>query len=153
MLAEYYSIFITAANADTSGRIINKKLRELAQRNEKILFEESLGNQNYISLMSHCNVVIGNSSSGLLEAPTLKIPTINIGSRQEGRLRALSIIDVGPRREEILKAYKKSQSTEFQNILKKVRSPYGSSKNSERILNTIKKIGILKSTKKYFYES
>ena len=147
------SIFITAANADTSGRIINKKLRELAQRNEKIFFEESLGNQNYISLMSHCNVVIGNSSSGLLEAPTLKIPTINIGSRQEGRLRALSIIDVGPRREEILKAYKKSQSTEFQNILKKVRSPYGSSKNSERILNTIKKIGILKSTKKYFYES
>ena len=82
-------------------------MRELAQRNEKIFFEESLGNQNYISLMSHCNVVIGNSSSGLLEAPTLKIPTINIGSRQEGRLRALSIIDVGPRREEILKAYKK----------------------------------------------
>ena len=103
--------------------------------------------------MSLCNVVVGNSSSGLLEAPTLRIPTINIGSRQEGRLRALSVIDVEPQMEEILKAFRKSQSTEFKNILKKVKNPYGSSKSSEKILNSIKKIGILKSTKKYFYES
>ena len=147
------SIFITAANADTAGRKINKKLSELAKKSEKIFFEKSLGNQNYISLMSLCNVVVGNSSSGLLEAPTLRIPTINIGSRQEGRLRALSVIDVEPQMEEILKAFRKSQSTEFKNILKKVKNPYGSSKSSEKILNSIKKIGILKSTKKYFYES
>jgi len=147
------SVFITAANADTSGKEINKRMKKLAQKNEQIFFEVSLGNENYISLLSHCNVVIGNSSSGLLEAPTLKIPTINIGSRQEGRLRARSVIDVKPRRVEILKAYKKSQSKEFQKILQNVKNPYGTSKNSERILNTIKKIGKLKSTKKYFYES
>ena len=147
------SVFITAANADTSGKEINKRMKKLAQKNEQIFFEVSLGNENYISLLSHCNVVIGNSSSGLLEAPTLKIPTINIGSRQEGRLRARSVIDVKPRRVEILKAYQKSQSKEFQKILQNVKNPYGTSKNSERILNTIKKIGKLKSTKKYFYES
>jgi GDP/UDP-N,N'-diacetylbacillosamine 2-epimerase (hydrolysing) len=147
------SIFITASNADTLGRHINDKLKEYSLMNKKVFFQKSLGNENYISLMSHCDAVIGNSSSGLLEAPTLNVPTINIGSRQEGRLRASSVIDVLPKKEAITEAFKKSQSRTFQKNLKKTKNPYGKTRITKKILNTIKKIGILESTKKGFYES
>ena len=122
-------------------------LIEFCKQNSNAQFFESLGQLNYFSIAKQAACVIGNSSSGLLEAPSLKIPTINIGDRQKGRLQASSVINCRPERPYIEKAIKKLYSKRFLVVLKKTISPYGKGGASKKIVKIIKNLksdGILK---------
>lgn len=110
-----YNIVFTKANADTEGRIINQRIDEYAAMYpERVRSVFSLGQLRYLSTMKYCSVVIGNSSSGIIEAPVFLKPTVNIGDRQKGRLRAESIIDCDPKEEDIRNSIYKAISSSFQ---------------------------------------
>ena len=112
----------------------------------------SLGSILYLSCMTHVDGVVGNSSSGLLEAPSFRKGTINIGDRQQGRLQADSVINAAPTRESIAKALEELYSIDFQASLKDGHNPYGEGGASEKIVNTIKKCSLNGIIKKEFYD-
>jgi GDP/UDP-N,N'-diacetylbacillosamine 2-epimerase (hydrolysing) len=114
----------------------------------------SLGQLRYLSVLQYIDVVVGNSSSGLLEAPSFKIATINVGDRQKGRLKAKSVIDCLPNKLSIKKAIKKAYSKEFKKKLNNTMSPY-EVRNiyaSKKILNVLKNINLKNILKKKFYD-
>ena len=111
-----------------------------------------MGSLNYLSTLQYIDGVIGNSSSGLAEAPTFNIGTINIGDRQRGRLKAESVIDCKPTKKSILYAINKLYSNDFQEILKHVKNPYGEGTATEKIMNILKTHPIPKELKKEFYD-
>ncbi len=132
------NFIFTKANADTDGRIINHYIDEYANQNDNIYGFTSLGMKKYLSALKYCQVVMGNSSSGLLEAPSFKVPTINIGDRQKGRLLADSVINCKAEREEITKALNLALSESFSIKVKKTINPYGIGETSEKIIQGIK---------------
>ena len=95
--------------------------------------------------------IIGNSSSGLLEAPSFKIGTINIGDRQKGRIKAKSVIDCSPNKKSIKYAIKKAYSNEFQNLLKNIKNPYGDGCPSQKIIKILNSISTDDLLKKSFF--
>ncbi|HEC1809652.1 TPA: UDP-N-acetylglucosamine 2-epimerase (hydrolyzing) [Campylobacter lari] len=119
------AIIFTKANADVGGKIINSMIDDFVLKHENTIAFDNMGALNYLSSMQFVKAVVGNSSSGLTEAPSFKIATINIGDRQKGRVKADSVIDVLPKKEEILKVINLVLTDEFQNSLKKVKNPYG----------------------------
>jgi len=143
----------TKTNADTYGRIINKMIDEyVAEHPEHTRAFTSLGQLRYLSTMKHVDAVIGNSSSGLLEAPALRKPTINIGDRQKGRLRASSVIDCVEKIEAIVSAVKKALSEPFQLSLKNVVSPYGQGNASLEIKEYLKRVDLGGVLMKQFHD-
>lgn len=115
---EDLKIIFTKANSDANGRIINNMIDEYVLKNfKKCVAFTSLGQLRYLSAMKYCDVVIGNSSSGIIEAPILKKPTINIGDRQKGRIQEKSIVNCKPEKAEISDALQKVLSKEFINCL------------------------------------
>ena len=130
----------TKANADSDGRRINEILEDYCSKNMNFHLFSSLGMLKYLSAISHAKFVIGNSSSGLIEAPSFKIPTINIGDRQRGRLMASSVICCEPTLADIEKAVAKALSSEFRKIASKTNNPYGDGKTSEKIVRIIKRV-------------
>lgn len=125
-LKDTHFIF-TGANADNGGKIINEMTQSYCLKNpKKAIFAISLGQLRYLSAIKHADIVLGNSSSGISEAPSLKKATINIGNRQKGRIKAPSIIDAKCDKSKILKAIKKAYSKDFQAKLKSVKNPYDS---------------------------
>ncbi|WP_415238431.1 UDP-N-acetylglucosamine 2-epimerase [Seleniivibrio woodruffii] len=131
-------IIFTGANADAGGTVINRMLAEyVANSGGRAAAFDSLGMQRYLSAVKHAYAVVGNSSSGLAEAPSLKTPTINIGCRQAGRLRAQSVIDCEPAAESILAAFKKIDTPEFQKILTETVNPYGEGDNTAKIVEIL----------------
>lgn len=146
-------IIITAPNADMGGRAINRMLEQYARKlGKRGLFSITLGQVKYLSAMKHCQVVIGNSSSGIVEAPALKIATVNIGNRQQGRLKAASIIDCQEDAKEIIAAIDRALSTEFQNQLATVQSLYGDCDASRRIKEKLKDVNLEEILRKKFYD-
>lgn len=148
------NFIVTMANADAQGQIINKMFQESAGRCSHIYCYDSLGIQRYLSLMKYAAFVIGNSSSGIVEAPCFGIPTINIGDRQKGRLRADSVIDCSPEKEAISKSIKKAVSKEFQAAAANTVNPYGDGDTAKHIVETVKlflKSGNI-NLKKRFYD-
>lgn len=130
----------TKANADSNGRIINKLIDEyVATHNNAVAFE-SLGVKRYLSALKYAEFVMGNSSSGLLEVPTFYIPTINIGDRQKGRLKADSVIDCEPMYDSIMRAVNKARSEEFKTFCKHVVNPYGDGKTTEKVMAAIREM-------------
>jgi len=149
-LEETLFIF-TKANADPEGRKINSIIDDYVSENpEKAIAFTSMGQLLYLSTMQYVDAVVGNSSSGIMEAPSFKIGTINIGDRQKGRIRAESVIDCMPTYDSIKKALKRLYSQEFQMKLKKVKNPYGDGHTAERIVKILKNFDIC-SVKKEFY--
>lgn len=143
----------TKANADTDGRKINTMIDTYIKRNkDRAMAFTSLGQINYLSVMAHVDAVAGNSSSGIVEAPSLKIGTINIGDRQKGRLRAKSIIDCSPERKSIQWALKKLYSERFQKQLQKVINPYGGGCTAKKIARVIKRYPWPIELKKGFFD-
>lgn len=130
---------VTMANADFQGSKINRMWEAAAEANENIKLYKSLGNKCYLSLMKDAEFVLGNSSSGIIEAPCFGIPTVNIGKRQSGRLQAESIINCEPEREAIGAAIKRAVSAEFKKAAKKTSNPYGDGDTSKKIVKTLKK--------------
>ena len=119
----YY--IITMANADAGGRAINDIWIEEGKKHKNWLVVTSLGVVRYLSAMKNAKMVIGNSSSGIIEAPSMRVPTINIGDRQKGRMMAESVISCNPEEYEIYKCFEKALSPQFEEIIKNVDSPFG----------------------------
>ena len=145
-----YNIIFTKPNADTEGRIIAKLIDNYVLENPKRAIEfTSLGKLKYLSLMKYVDMIMGNSSSGIIEAPSFKKPTINIGDRQKGRVKAESVIDCEVNKESIIRAVKKAEQMDLSNI----ENPYGDGNASVRIIEILKKQvrkGI--NLKKEFYD-
>jgi GDP/UDP-N,N'-diacetylbacillosamine 2-epimerase (hydrolysing) len=112
----------------------------------------SLGQVRYLSCMKHVDAVVGNSSSGLTEAPSFGKGTINIGDRQRGRLKAASVIDCEPERAAIAAAIAKLYSTQFQSTLATVKNPYGEGGATERIAHVLAATGLDGILKKHFHD-
>ena len=146
-------IIFTKANSDKEGRIINKLIDQYVAINstQSIAFT-SMGQLNYLSAMQYVDAVVGNSSSGLAEAPTFRIGTINIGDRQKGRLKAASVIDCEPQERSIEEALKSLYSSNFKKILETVKNPYGDGHAAEKILKVLKTSPVPDELKKDFYD-
>ena len=135
-------IIITTPNADTSGRIMINKINDFVKTTKNAWIIDNLGTQDYFSFMAQSAVMIGNSSSGIIEAPSFKLPVVNIGIRQEGRVRAVNVIDVETDSKSIFDGYQLAMSKEFQDITKKCINPYHNGNASEIILDHLNKIKI-----------
>jgi GDP/UDP-N,N'-diacetylbacillosamine 2-epimerase (hydrolysing) len=146
------SILFTLANADTLGKKFNELIIGFVSKKINCFYSYSLGQKLYYSCLNEFDIVIGNSSSGLGEAPTFKIPTINIGNRQMGRVKADSIIDCIPQKMSILSAVNLAFEESFQHLLKDVENPYGQGGASEKVVNIISKIPLDGLTKKSFFD-
>lgn len=142
-------LIFTMPNADTNGRVIIRMIEGfVAVRSNAVAFA-SLGHLRYLSLMRLVNVVVGNSSSGLYEAPALKKPTVNIGDRQKGRLRAASVIDCFPEAPAIKGALEKAFGLDCTAVV----NPYGDGTATKRILKIVSSCHDLNGLlKKSFYE-
>ena len=147
------NIIFTKANSDTDGRVINQMIDEYVTKNShKSIVFTSLGQLRYLSALQYVDAVVGNSSSGLGEAPSFKIGTINIGDRQKGRIKASSVIDCEPNKDSILKSFEKLYSKEFQETLKTTLNPYGDGYASKRIVEILKSVDLENIIKKSFYD-
>jgi UDP-N-acetylglucosamine 2-epimerase (non-hydrolysing)/GDP/UDP-N,N'-diacetylbacillosamine 2-epimerase (hydrolysing) len=141
-------LLLTGANADTDGQRINMRLEAFAATIPNAVFKMSLGSELFINALKHVDAIVGNSSSGLYEAPSLGLPTVNIGSRQKGRLRAPSVVDVESNADSILSA--------VTHVLRAGRvapaNPYGDGYAAEKIVNVLRQIENLPSlVQKPFY--
>ncbi len=146
-------IIFTKANSDTDGRVINSMIDDYVSKNsDKAVGFTSLGQLRYLSALQYVDAMVGNSSSGLAEAPSFKIGTINIGDRQKGRIMADSVINCKSDRESILKAFKKLYSKVFQEDFKTSINPYGDSCTSLKIIEELKKVNLKNILKKSFYD-
>ncbi len=145
-------LIFTMPNADTEGRILFDQISNFCLTHSNAKAYTSLGQLRYLSCIEHVDGVVGNSSSGLLEVPTFKKATINIGDRQRGRLKAKSVIDCDPNRKAIDEALKKLFSIKFQEQLKTVENPYGKGGASKAIVRTLEKISFSDLLKKSFYD-
>ena len=147
------NFIFTKANSDTDGDVINKMIDEYVNQNsQKAAAFASLGQLRYLSAIKFVDIVLGNSSSGLLEVPSFKKTTINIGDRQKGRARASSVIDVRPAKEEILAAIKRAYSKEFEQTLKDTINPYDGGNPSKKMVKILKEIKLDGILKKKFYD-
>ncbi len=144
---------ITMSNADVGGRLINQRLEYWQGKYpERIALFTSLGQLRYLSAIKHCLAVVGNSSSGILEASSLKRPTVNIGNRQKGRTQAASVINCAIDVENITKALKVAISEDFQVKAKEVINPYGEGQATPKIMKQLKLIDWSRITDKEFYD-
>lgn len=145
-------VIFTKANADPGGRAINSLIDNyVSARPFRSVAFASMGQLKYISTMQFVDAVVGNSSSGIVEAPSFGIGTINIGDRQEGRIKAESIIDCGPKKAAIKSSIKKLYSREFQGLLKTIKSLYGKGGAAIKIKNILKNHGLKGILRKKFY--
>ena len=145
-------LIFTMPNADTDSRILFKMIQDFVQKNKNAIVFTSLGQLRYLSCIKYVDAVIGNSSSGLIEVPYLKKPTINIGDRQKGRLKADTIIDCNPERLSINNAIKKAFSNDFKSKIKESINPYGNGGGSEKIVKIIEGYNLNDILKKNVYE-
>lgn len=146
-------IIFTLPNADSDGRIVINLIQEFVEKHPlSSKYFPSLGMVKYLSALKIVKAVIGNSSSGIIEAPYFHIPTVNIGDRQKGRLKPPSVIDVSPETKAIEKAILKATSPEFIKACKQYTSPYGNGDTARQIVHHILEQGEMKTTKKPFFD-
>lgn len=148
-----YNVIFTKANADTGGRIINRLIDEYTEkRPERCLAVASLGALRYLSVMKYASAVIGNSSSGIVEAPSFKIPTVNIGDRQKGRIQAASTLNCSPDADAIRQTIGRALSPDFQESLSGISNPYERPDTCSTIVGLLEKTDIIGITKKTFHD-
>lgn len=147
----YY--IITKANADAGGRIINDIWDKEGFKRKQWLVVSSLGMFRYLSAVKNSKLVIGNSSSGLVEVPAFEIPTVNIGDRQKGRTSADSVINCAPKSSAIIEAIEQGLSENFRIGIKGIKLPFGDGSTSEKIMDVLMDYlsnGKIKSEKKFY---
>ena len=143
----------TYPNADTEGRILIDMIeRFVADRPDSAVAHVSLGQERYLSCLAQVDAVIGNSSSGLTEAPSFKVATINIGDRQRGRLQAASVVNAAPTKTSILAAIVAIQEPSFVRALKDVSNPYGEGGATEKVFQAVKSVPLTDLLKKRFFD-
>ena len=129
---------ITKANADAGGYVINRMIDDYVSTRRNVFAIASLGMRRYLSALHYCTMLIGNSSSGIVEAPSFYVPTVDIGDRQKGRIAADSVIHCVPQKDAIIEAIQRARSDKFVNDLAHVKNPYDKSGTSKIIVETIK---------------
>ena len=139
-LPKNYGVIFTGSNSDLKGDFYNKKIKKFVDQNKNMKFYLSLGHYYYLNALKHCDCVVGNSSSGLYEAPSFKTPTVNIGDRQKGRICADSVINCDLDINKITKSIIKS----FDRKYTKLHNPYGKGNASEEIVKILEKVKINK---------
>jgi len=143
-------ILFTYANADDQGHIINSKLETFCTKNpKKYKVVPNLGQKRYLSAMKHVDLLIGNSSSGIIEAASFHKPVVNIGDRQKGRLRSGNVIDCTV--DEILSAIDMALSDEFLQKCQTITNIYGAGNASEKIVSVLEKVSV--AAIKPFYDA
>jgi len=146
------SIIFTKTNSDLNGKVINQMIDQYTKKySKKSIAFSSLGQLRYLSALQFVDAVVGNSSSGLIEAPSFKIATINIGDRQKGRIKAKSVINCLPKKNNIKNSFKKIYSKDFQKLLHTVKNPYDNGLPSKKIIKVLKNIKLQNILKKSFY--
>jgi GDP/UDP-N,N'-diacetylbacillosamine 2-epimerase (hydrolysing) len=145
-------LIFTFPNADTGGRALIGMVEQFVARHPNARAYASLGQLRYLSCVSHVDAVVGNSSSGLMEVPSFRKGTVNIGDRQRGRLQAASVINCEPNRQSIAAALKRLYSTGFQASLQEVRNPYGDGGASEKVVEILKHHPLAALLKKTFHD-
>ena len=149
ILDPQWRLFFTLANADAEGRALNSRIKAFVASRPNAIAVASLGQLRYISLMNQVDVVVGNSSSGVLEAPSLNVPTVDIGDRQKGRARASSVFNTPAERNAIVEAISKAAIRGRQPTV----SPYGDGESSQRFADVIAAVPDFKELlKKGFYD-
>jgi len=141
----------TKANADAGGHFINRRIeRYVEEQAEQARLYDSLGQRRYLSALHHADVVIGNSSSGLIEAPAVPVPTVNVGDRQKGRPKAESVIDCPENSEEISRAIELALSEKLKKSIEGMSSPYGSGGAASRIRKHLRNVNISDLSKPFY---
>lgn len=142
-------VIFTMPNSDTEGRVIMTLIKEWCERNtDRAVWFNSLGSRRYLSALQYVGAVVGNSSSAIIEVPSFGIPSLNIGDRQKGRTRAMSVVDCTPIREDIVKNLRAIIGREPI----QVENPYEKPNTAQRIIDTIAKVDWEKLTDKKFYD-
>lgn len=148
-----HKCIFTQANADTDGRIINQMMYTYVDKNsDRCMATPSLGYLRYLSAMKVCAAVVGNSSSGILEAPVFNVPTINIGDRQKGRVRVQSVIDCGTDTQDIVSAVNKAIDGSFRQSLENTKNPYYRPNTAQKITEILTGTFLKEILKKQFYD-
>lgn len=151
-----YQYLITKANSDCGGDRINQILEEYANTRPHVKLVASLGRKRYLSAVSHCEFVLGNSSSGMIEVPALGVPTVNIGERQRGRIQVSSVISCKNEKAAILNAINQAEEMkrEFEEGKRKADTTFGNGTTSEQIVKILKEYlqKGKKELKKWFYD-
>jgi GDP/UDP-N,N'-diacetylbacillosamine 2-epimerase (hydrolysing) len=145
-------LIFTMPNADTHGQALSQMVREFVASHANARAYDSLGYLRYLSCMRHVDGVVGNSSSGLIEAPSLQRGTVNIGDRQRGRLKAASVIDCNADRQSIAAALRQLYSPAFRDALRTVVNPYGEGGAAEKIVKVLQDRAIAFEPRKKFYD-
>jgi UDP-hydrolysing UDP-N-acetyl-D-glucosamine 2-epimerase len=131
-------VVFTAPNADTSGRVIARKIEDFVKDHPSAWIVPNLGTLGYLSMMRCAAAMVGNSSSGIVEAPSFELPVVNIGSRQRGRVRAPNVIDVGYGATEIAGAVERALCPAFRASLAGLTNPYGDGRAAECIVRVLR---------------
>jgi len=135
-------VLFTMPNADSGGCVIRQMIREFVSENSKAQAVENLGTRGYLSVMALASAMVGNSSSGIVEAAPIKLPVVNIGTRQKGRVLSANIINSDYGRGEIATAIRRATSGAFRDTLSDLRSPYGDGHTAERIVKVLKETNL-----------
>lgn len=144
-------VILTYPNADDGGRRIIPLLKDYAaKQSQRVLAIPSLGQVRYLSAVKHAAAVVGNSSSGIIEVPSLDVPTVNIGMRQKGRLAAKSVLDCQANRFEICHMLNVALSRSYKNDDEQIDNPYGQGSASKQIISMIKNLKF--ASVKSFYD-
>jgi UDP-hydrolysing UDP-N-acetyl-D-glucosamine 2-epimerase len=135
-------VIFTMPNADTGGRGIHSMIKKYIEKHRSAQMVENFGTQGYFSMMTEAMAMVGNSSSGIIEAASFHLPVVNIGTRQQGRLRGKNIIDVDYDRNQILIGLQKALDPQFQDQIMKLVNPYGDGTAAEKIIRVLKTVEI-----------
>lgn len=133
-------VLFTAPNADTHGRRLSRLIQHHVKANPDCIYVENLGTENYFAAMAAAAAMVGNSSSGILEAASFRLPVVNIGLRQAGRLRPANVIDCGYGVEEIMCALRQARSAEFKRRIRRCRNPYYAGGAAKHIVQAIRTV-------------
>lgn len=149
-----YKFVVTASNCDTGGKEINEYIENRIKTKNNFMFISSLGRRRFKTVMTYAAAVIGNSSSGIVEAPFVHVPTVNIGNRQEGRMKGTTIVNCGYETEEIIAAINKAFSNSFFESCKNAVSLYGDGHTSDKIIAILHQFATEHKliNKKYFFD-
>jgi len=133
-------VIFTYPNADTAGRRIIEGINRYVDEHQNAWAVDNLGTQGYFSLMTHAATMVGNSSSGIIEAASFKLPVVNIGNRQRGRMHDRNVIDVATTREAIREGIEQAMSNDFRTGLADLINPYGDGTAAEKIVSRLKSV-------------
>lgn len=135
-------ILVTAPSADPGGRYLLDLFERHQRRNPKVHLVQHLGSRGYATALQHARAMVGNSSSGIIESATFRLPVVNVGDRQRGRVRPSNVIDAPPRRASIRAAIRRALSPRFQKTLRRLRNPYGDGRSAPRIVGRLRRTPI-----------